>query len=117
MSISPKISDPINITNNTLSDAIKDNVKNLILTAPGEKITDPVFGVGLKRYLFEPDTEELRSTIENNIYKAMGNYLPYVNINKIVFSPPGSNNENILYVQIHYSISGTNINDEIIITT
>ena len=37
----------------TVTEAIKQNLKNLILTIPGERIMMPHFGVGLHQYLFE----------------------------------------------------------------
>ena len=35
-----------------ISENIKQNFKNLILTVPGERVMLPDFGVGLKQYLF-----------------------------------------------------------------
>ena len=35
----------------------KQNFKMLILTVPGERVMEPKFGVGLKRYLFENFSE------------------------------------------------------------
>ena len=32
---------------------VRQNLKMLILTVPGERIMDPEFGVGLKTYLFQ----------------------------------------------------------------
>lgn len=34
-------------------DLVEQNLKNLLLTLPGERIMDPAFGVGLAAYLFE----------------------------------------------------------------
>ena len=39
--------------NKTLTESIKQNFRNLMLTIPGERIMIPDFGVGLPRYLFE----------------------------------------------------------------
>ena len=39
--------------NKTYRDMVKQNIKMLLLTAPGERIMDSNFGVGLKTYLFE----------------------------------------------------------------
>ena len=33
---------------------VKQNFKNLLLTSPGERMMNPDFGVGMRRYLFEP---------------------------------------------------------------
>ena len=32
---------------------IEQNLKNLLLTMPGERIMDPTFGVGISTFLFE----------------------------------------------------------------
>ena len=47
----------------TYKNLIKQNFKNLILTAPGERIMDPNFGVGIRNFLFENDGELLYSGI------------------------------------------------------
>ena len=38
-------------------DLVKQNLKNLLLTIPGERIMDVDFGVGLRKYLFEMDND------------------------------------------------------------
>ena len=37
----------------TIKQTTKQNLKCLLLTAPKERMMDPEFGVGLKKYLFE----------------------------------------------------------------
>ena len=39
--------------NQTVLADIQQNLKMVLLTSPGERIMDPNFGVGMKRYLFE----------------------------------------------------------------
>ena len=39
--------------NKTELDSIKQNVKMVVLTSPGERVMDPSFGVGIRKYLFE----------------------------------------------------------------
>ena len=34
-------------------DMVRQNLKNLVLTNPGERMMDPSFGIGLRTYLFE----------------------------------------------------------------
>ena len=46
------------------------NFRNVLLTIPGEKLSDPNFGVGLRTYLFELETQDwssLRSKVESQI--------------------------------------------------
>ena len=66
-------------------ETISQNLKFLILTAPGERIRFPNFGVGLRRYLFESDTPELESALREKIYEQAGTYMPYITIREIAF--------------------------------
>lgn len=50
--------------------ALKFNLRNILLTIPGEKISDPDFGVGIQRYLFDLETLDwnvVKSKIESQI--------------------------------------------------
>ena len=50
--------------------ALKFNLRNIILTIPGEKLSDPNFGVGIQRYLFDLETQDwssVRSKVESQI--------------------------------------------------
>lgn len=102
--------------NKTILDTARQNLKMLLLTSPGERIMDKNFGVGLKNYIFSQDIRDLRSSIESNILNQVSKYLSYITINQIVFSEPNSNDENILFISIRYSIRTLNTNDELNIT-
>jgi phage baseplate assembly protein W len=102
--------------NKTILDTARQNLKMLLLTSPGERIMDKNFGVGLKNYIFSQDIRELRSSIESNVLNQVSKYLSYITINEIVFSEPNSNDENILFISIRYSIRTLNTNDELNIT-
>lgn len=71
------------INENSSLDAIKFNLKNILLTNPGENLSDPEFGVGLRAFLFELDTsrvaKELRQRIINQIQK-YANYFTKLNV-------------------------------------
>jgi len=69
----------------TLNQA-KDNLKNLILTRKGERLMQPEFGCDVWKVLFEPlDGETVERVIENSIVEAVSIWLPYLNIDTIVF--------------------------------
>ncbi len=59
------------------------NVKNLILTLKGERIMHPNFGTNVRRYLFEPNSPELRSNIGKEIEEAIKFWLPYIKISNL----------------------------------
>jgi phage baseplate assembly protein W len=89
---------------------IRQNFKMLILTSPGERIMEPNFGVGLKKYLFENFNESVFAKIERDIFSQTQTYLPVININEIRFNT-ALMDENQLGVQIRYSIPNLNIQD------
>lgn len=69
----------------TLSQA-KDNLKNLILTRKGERVMYPEFGCDIWSILFEPIINgEIDSKIEDTIVRAVNIWLPYINIDEIIF--------------------------------
>ena len=82
----------------TLIDQAKSNLINLLLTAPGERVNLPLFGVGLKRLLFEQniDLETLRETI----VKQASFYVPNIRVFDVRTSL--SENEQILFVSVTY---------------
>ena len=69
----------------TLTQA-KDSLKNLILTRKGERLMQPEFGCDVWKVLFEPlDGSLIETSIENSIVEAVSIWLPYLNIDTIVF--------------------------------
>lgn len=67
-------------------DLVEQNLKNLLLTLPGERIMDPAFGVGLAAYLFEQNDPITYAKIQAKIKQQVQKYLPFVQINKIDFT-------------------------------
>ena len=59
------------------------NIKNLLLTAKGERVMQPDFGSRLRELLFEQYTEDLSSRIQSEIQEALSTWLPYINISSV----------------------------------
>ena len=82
----------------------KQNFKNLLLTSPGERTMIRDFGVGLKSFLFELNTPNLRSKIRSRIKQQARKYVPYIEVGDIVMSDPGAaggTGEEIHVLKIH----------------
>ena len=93
--------------NYTTKNQIKTNLKNLILTEPGERLSNPKFGTPLRQFIFEPYEEgDFEMRIENVITKAISTYLPYVTIESIIFE---NNNDvkdkHLVNLELKYSIN------------
>lgn len=66
-----------------VKDQISFYLKCLILTSPGENISDPNYGVGLRRYLFEQNLGSTRDSISSRISSQISKYLPYLDLQDI----------------------------------
>jgi len=95
-----------------VSEAIKQNLRMLLLTAPGEYVMSPDFGVGLRNYLFELGTPEIGTRIKLNIEKQCKVFMPYIQINNIEINLD-SIDSNVLGITLAYSTSDS-VLDEIL---
>lgn len=89
---------------------IKQNLKMLILTNPGERVMIPEFGVGLSSYLFENFNSTTYTNIESDIREQVARYLPVVAIQSVLFDNSNEDN-NQLGVAIVYAIPALNVRD------
>jgi len=67
-------------------DLVRQNLKMLLLTAPGERIMEPDFGVGLRNYLFENSSNLTYSEIESKIRSQVKFYMPFVEVRSVKFN-------------------------------
>ena len=72
----------VGLTKTTL-EAVKQNVLSLCNTEAGERIMQPTLGVRLKRFLFEPFSEDVVDQIKLVIVESMNYWLPFVQITDI----------------------------------
>lgn len=89
----------------TLSQA-KDNIVNLIMTRKGERTMQPEFGCDIWQLIFEPiTTDTLEFEIESTIVEAVNTWLPYLNIDQILFDYDTNDIDNHkIYLQIAFSL-------------
>lgn len=66
---------------------VKFHLTNLLLTSPGEKISDPNYGIGLRRMLFENMTEGTLNLWADVIADSINSYLPYINLEDVMITP------------------------------
>lgn len=94
----------------TILEVIQQNLKMILLTSPGERIMDPNFGVGMRRFLFEQNDSSTYSRIKAKIKRQVKEYMGYIDIVDVIFDSEVKN-ENItangLLVTIKFSINGT----------
>jgi len=94
----------------SLKRTIKQNFKMLILTNPGERVMEPNFGVGMRRFLFENYHDNITTEIETKIQKQVDTYMPIISVTDIQFDASGADS-NKLGVSITYRIPQIGVKD------
>ena len=91
---------------------VRQNLKMIILTDPGERVMIPAFGVGIRSYLFENFSENLYTDIDNKIKEQVAKYLPIVTVNRVRFDNTNQNQDaNTLQISLEYFIPALGIKD------
>jgi len=96
----------------------KSNLQNLILTRKGERLMQPEFGCDIWKIIFEPIIEgDIESKIEQSILDAVNTWLPYLNIDTILFDYDENDiDTNKLQLEIQFSLkSNSNVGASVII--
>ena len=94
--------DDLSIVNN--DNSIKQAVKNIILTSPGEKPFQPLVGSSVNRLLFEPLDAFTADTIAEEIRTTINQYEPRVKLTNVEVTPINEGNK--LNVSLEYKIVG-----------
>jgi len=95
---------------------IVQNLKMLVLTNPGERIMEPDFGVGLKRFLFEQNIEETHGAINVRIKRQTEKYIPSIEITKIDFFTSENTqglSDNYLHIVVSFYIKPLELNSKL----
>ena len=70
-------------TTKTTIDAVKEDIRLLLLTQQGERLFQPLLGMNIRRFLFEQIAENTVIEIENDIVATFSRWLPFVQLNDI----------------------------------
>jgi phage baseplate assembly protein W len=57
------------------ADQVRDELLQLLLTAPAERLFLPEFGAGLRKLVFEPASDVLRGVVKARITQALSRWL------------------------------------------
>ena len=89
------------MTKNSLEQS-RHNLRNLLLTYPGERAGNPTFGSRLREVCFEQHDESLPQKIEDVILSSINTFLPYIKVTDIETLTDENQNEKI-FVKIKYT--------------
>jgi phage baseplate assembly protein W len=87
-----------------LEDDVRAMIEQILLTAPGERVNRPTFGVGIYAYVFEANSPflaaRLRSALDENVYEHLGRNVRIVALDV-------TTQDAQLHVNIQFEITGT----------
>ena len=98
---------------NDFQTLIRQNLKMLLLTSPGERVMAPRFGVGMRRYLFEMQSDEVFAAIDSKIREQVSIYLPYIKIQQVQFDKSNID-KNQIKLKLSYSVPRVSLNDVLV---
>jgi phage baseplate assembly protein W len=96
----------------TTKDHAKSKLLNVLLTSPGERINQPLFGAGLKNRLFEQQTEVSGENLRNYVIPQVKQFVPEIEIKNITLKDGGLQGHK-LFVTVNYSLVNNSEEDSV----
>lgn len=80
---------------------VRQLIRQVLLTAPGERINRPDFGAGIRRMVFAPNNPATASLTQTLIYQALSRWLSSViKVEEVAVSAQ----DEILLITVHYMV-------------
>lgn len=94
---------------------IRESIRIILLTEPGERIMRESFGGGLREFLFEPNTVTTRTLISERIKRVLERYEPRIRVNE-VRADPDPDEPRLIAVTIEFSLIATQATEQLGLT-
>ena len=91
-------------TTKTTMDAVKNDIKLLLMTQRGERLFQPNLGMNIRRFLFEQITEDTEIEIENDIVDTFSRWLPFVQLSDILIDLKNQD-RNQIKIEVKFNIT------------
>lgn len=91
---------------------IREAIRIILSTEPGERLRLPEFGAGLRRFLFEPNTLATHTLIRQTIAEALKRWEPRVQLEAVEVQADASDAESAL-ATITYRLVATQVQERV----
>jgi len=99
----------------SLEQSVRDSIRIILTTRPGEQLMQPLFGAGLQDFLDEGNTVTIRRQIQTAILESLQTYETRIAVDTVdVETVSGAPSQ--IHVQIHYRLLRTNAPQQIGVT-
>lgn len=95
-----------------IEEQIKTNLNMLLRTKKGERRMNPNFGSGLWNILFEQNTENITTIVEDVIRKDITRWMQYVNVSSVDIDNQSDASKHSLHVTVTYTVPSIGITNE-----
>ncbi len=103
------------LTYPTLEQSVRDSIRIILTTRPGEQLMRPRFGAGLQNFLDEGNTISVRRQIQGAILDNLQAYETRIVVDRVDVDPV-DNAPSEIHVQIQYRLLRTNAAQQVGIT-
>jgi uncharacterized protein len=86
---------------------IRQAIRIILLTNPGERVMRPTFGAGLNDFLFEPVTPSTMTALETRVREALIDDEPRIDVNTVTVTADDSTSGRVL-IDIVYRVRSSN---------
>lgn len=78
-----------------LETSIRQTIRAILVTRPGERLLRPEFGGGLQDFLHQPNTVLTRKRIHDRVAEALASWEPRIAIARLSVEPEGAAEERV----------------------
>jgi phage baseplate assembly protein W len=91
----------------SLEQCVRDSIRIILTTRPGEQLMQPLFGAGLQDFVGEGNTVAVRRQIQSVILDSLQKYEPRITVDNVdVDALPNSPQQ--IHIKIYYRLLRTN---------
>jgi phage baseplate assembly protein W len=93
-------------------DNVRESIRVILATEPGERLFLPEFGAGLRRFLFEPNTVATRRLIQDRIAESIRRWEPRIKLESVNVEPDPSDGRAALAI-VTYALIATQVREQL----
>lgn len=82
---------------------IRESIRVILSTEPGERLMLPEFGGGLRRFLFEPNAASTRRLIEERVTRALAMWEPRIRVEAVTAEEDPAD-ARVVHVTVQYRL-------------
>jgi phage baseplate assembly protein W len=103
----PRIDADGAVAESVYEEDIREAIRIILGTSPGERVMRPDFGAGLDQFLFEPVNTTTVGRLQRQVGEALVTWEPRIDVEDVAVTPEGASPV-VLMVELTYRVRATN---------